>query len=97
MDKLVMHYEFIEDSNNYSKSVGYVSKVTYGEKVLATFNKETGFTDLSVLNPFVGKEVYIRYNDGREEHRVIVNLEAMEYEGRKGHIVNLEKVVEEVE
>lgn len=96
MDKLIIYYEFLEKRYD-NKTYGYVSKITYGDKVLATFNTDTQYIDLSVLNPFSGKEVIVKYNNGKEEHKIITNLELTESNGRKGYLVNLENIEKEVE
>lgn len=76
------------------KDEGYIGLIIHNDMELARFNPKLGRIDLSVLNPFAGKEADLYYInvDTKEEvcHRILI--ERLENDPKQGWVLYLKYV-----
>lgn len=78
---------------------GAIAGIVYNEKLISSFDAEAKSIDLSVLNPFVGKEAYV-YDiniDTLKEDCKKVLIERLENKPNLGWVVYLNEIKDEGE
>ena len=83
---------------DYVTEEGSIVEIIYNKKTLATFNKELGRIDLSVMNPFVGKvadffTVDVNNKKMKQKEVLIARLEQHETLGTIMHIEDIEREI----
>lgn len=71
---------------------GYICLITYGDKILSTFDVDKGKIDLSVLNPFVNKNAkFIKFDTITKDTQIddIVITDCY-HQSKLGYVFNFE-------